>query len=186
MEVRGSLGDEGTIVGSAGLGSPEPLKALLDYGGVLAMVVRVHLDIRGGDVNLVAVVVYAVVMRLLSVVRALPGGVPLGAVVGGRVTHESVLQRLVALFVPLEVSYHLLLLDEHAPAAVETVEVLAAAQILAVRATALLAAAVAAHVSGVVYQRLLLLLTRRRRRGRGCRLRAANWSRRPGAHQRLR
>ena len=64
----------------------------------------------------------AVVVGLLAVVGA--GSEPVGAVVHGRVAHESVLQRFVALLVPFKVADHLLLLDKHPRIAVQTVEVL--------------------------------------------------------------
>jgi len=64
----------------------------------------------------------AVVVSLLAVVGASAEAV--AAVVHRRVAHESVLERLVALLVPLEVPDHLLFLDEHARVAVQTVEVL--------------------------------------------------------------
>lgn len=46
------------------------------------------------------------------------------------------LQRLVSLFVPLEVSDHLLFLDEDSRVAVETMEMLSIIQVFAVGATA--------------------------------------------------
>lgn len=154
MKVRRPLSGERAVLGGAALGSPESLESLLNDRGVLAVVVGVHLHVRRGYVDLVAVLVDAVVVGLLAVVGALPAGMPLGAVVGGRVAHEAVLQGLVALLVPLEVSDHLLLLHEDAAAALEAVEVLPAAQVLAVRAAALLAAAEAPDVARVVDHRL--------------------------------
>ena len=64
----------------------------------------------------------AVVVGLFAVVGAAAEAV--ATVVHGRVAHEAVLQRLVALLVPLEVADHLLLLHEDARVAVQTVEVL--------------------------------------------------------------
>lgn len=64
---------------------------------------------------------YAVVVRLLAIVAAVV--VSVAAVVTGRVPHEAVLQGLIALLVPLEVSDHLLLLDKHSRVAVQTMEV---------------------------------------------------------------
>ena len=61
-------------------------------------------------------------MGLFAVVGAAAEAV--ATVVHGRVAHEAVLQRLVALLVPLEVADHLLLLHEDARVAVQTVEVL--------------------------------------------------------------
>lgn len=76
------------------------------------------------DPNFPAAVYYyhdAVVVGLLAVVGA--SAVAVVAVVAGRVAHESVLERLVALLVPLEVADHLLLLDKHPRVAVQAVEV---------------------------------------------------------------
>lgn len=154
MKVRRPLPGERTVIRDAVLGRPEPLEALLDDRRVLPVIIRVHLHVRGRYVHLVAVLVDAVVVRLLPVVRTLPARVTLGTVVGGRVAHEAVLERLVALLVPLEVPDHLLFLDEDSTAAVEAVEVLATAEVLAVGTAALLAAGVAAHVARVVDDRL--------------------------------
>lgn len=62
------------------------------------------------------------VVGLFAVVTA--SLVPVRTVVAGRVPHETVLQALVSLLVPLEVPDHLLFLHEHSRVAVETVEVL--------------------------------------------------------------
>ncbi len=62
----------------------------------------------------------AMIVGLLAIVLA--AAVAIVTVVHGRVAHESVLQRLVALLVPLEVPDHLLLLDKDARVAVQTVE----------------------------------------------------------------
>lgn len=62
------------------------------------------------------------IMSLLAVVTA--ALIPIGTVVAGRVSHETVLQALVPLFVPLEVSNHFFFLHEHSRVAVETMEVL--------------------------------------------------------------
>jgi len=115
------------MFGRATLRGPKSLEALLYDGRVLAMVIRVHLHVRRRYVHLVAILVDAMVMGLLSVVRTRPAGVFLRAVVRWRVSHEAVLQGLVPLLVPLEVPDHLLLLHEHPAAAVQTVEVLPAA-----------------------------------------------------------
>lgn len=154
VEVRRPLSGEWTVIGRAALGSAKSLKTLLYYRGVFAMVIRVHLHVRRRYVNLVAVVVYAVIMGLLAIVRTRPARVSLRTVVGRRVTHKTVLQRFVALLVPLEVPYHLFLLDENPPATVETVKVFPAAQFLAVRAAALLSRRESTNVTGVVDYRL--------------------------------
>lgn len=62
------------------------------------------------------------VVRLLAVVTTVV--VAVTAVVTGRVSHEAVLKWLITLLVPLEVSDHLLLLDEHSGVAVQAMEVL--------------------------------------------------------------
>lgn len=154
MKVRRPLPGEWAVLGGAALGSSESLESLLNDGRVLAMIVGVHLYVGRRYVHLVAVLVDAVIVGLLAIVGTLPAGMPLGAVVGGRVAHEAVLERLVALLVPLEVADHLLLLHEYPPAALQAVEVLPAAQVLAVRAAALLPAAEAANVTRVVDHRL--------------------------------
>lgn len=64
----------------------------------------------------------AMIVSLLAVVRAV--GVAVVAVVARRVTHETVLQRFIALLVPLEMADHLLLLDEHSILTVQAVKVL--------------------------------------------------------------
>ena len=53
MEVCGALAVEGAGLGAAVFGGAEPLEALLNDGRVLAVVVRVHLSVGGGDVYLV-------------------------------------------------------------------------------------------------------------------------------------
>ena len=55
---------------------------------------------------------HAVVVRLLAVVGAVSGEAFVAVVEGGE-AEEAVLQRVVALLVPLEVPDHLLLLHEH-------------------------------------------------------------------------
>lgn len=61
-------------------------------------------------------------MCLLSIMTA--SLVSIGTIVTGRVPHKTVLQALVPLFVPLEVSNHFFFLHEHSRVAVETMEVL--------------------------------------------------------------
>lgn len=62
------------------------------------------------------------VMRLFAVVTA--SLISVRTVVAGRIPHETVLQALVPLFVPLEVSDHLFFLHEHSGIAVQTMEML--------------------------------------------------------------
>lgn len=64
------------------------------------------------------------IMCLLAVVAA--SLISVRTVVAWRVSHETVLQALVPLFVPFEVSDHFFFLDEHSWVAVETMEVLSA------------------------------------------------------------
>jgi len=63
-------------------------------------------------------------MCLLAVVTA--SLISVRTVVTGRVSHETVLQALIPLFVPFEVSDHFFFLDEHSRIAVKTMEVLSA------------------------------------------------------------
>lgn len=65
---------------------------------------------------------YAMIMSLLAIVTT--ALIPIGTVVAGRVSHETVLQALVPLFVPLEMSNHFFFLHEHSRVAVKTMEVL--------------------------------------------------------------
>lgn len=64
------------------------------------------------------------VVRLLAIVRA--AAVSVVAVVPRGVAHEAVLKGFVPFLVPLEVTYHLLLLQEDAGIAIQTVEMLPA------------------------------------------------------------
>ena len=94
----------------------EPEEALTLDCIVLSVVVEMHLDVGGADVDLVtAVALYAVVMGLLLVVGAVRELVT--AVVHRGDPSEPVLQGLVHLLVPLAVSDHLLLLGEILPLA---------------------------------------------------------------------
>lgn len=154
MKVRGPLSNELTIVSRATLGGPKSLKALLYDGRVLAMVIRVHLHVRCRYVHLVAILVDAMIVGLLSIVRTDPAGVLFRTIVHWRVPHETVLQGLVPLLVPLEVPDHFLLLHEHSPATVQTMKVLPAAQFFAVRTAAFLTGRISPHVSGIIDDRL--------------------------------
>lgn len=62
------------------------------------------------------------IVGLFAIVRT--AAIAVVAVVTRRVAHEAVLQRLVALLVPLEVTDHLFLLDENPRVAIEAMEVL--------------------------------------------------------------
>ena len=122
VEVRGPLAEEGAVGGAALLGGAVPLEALLDDGGVLAVVVGVHLDVGRRNVYFITAFLDAMIVGLLLVVGAVAEAV--AAVVEGAVAHEAVLQGLVALLVPLEVADHFFFFDEDAGVAVEAVEVL--------------------------------------------------------------
>ena len=120
MKVSGALSVEGAVGSLTVLGGAEPLESFLDDGRVFSVVIGVHLHVRRADVHLVASFLDAVVVRLLAVVRA--AAVAVVAVVARRVPHESVLQRLVPLLVPLEVTDHFLFLHKHTRMAIQTVE----------------------------------------------------------------
>lgn len=91
------------------------------------MIVAVHLYITGGNVHFITVFLNAVIVRLLFIVRTV--GELVATIVQRAVSHETMLQRFIALLVPLEVSDHFLLLDEHAGVAVETMEMFSATNI---------------------------------------------------------
>lgn len=169
--MRGALPEEAAIRGAALLRRPEPLETLLNNRRILSVVIGVHLHVGRGYVHLITSLFDTVIMRLFFIVRAI--GIAIRAIVQRAVPHETVLEALVALLVPLEVPDHLLLLEEHARIAVQTVEVLPVVQILAVRAAALDARRELLDVFGVVHLRLRfdcgvglagLLGDRRRRR----------------------
>lgn len=132
--MRRPLSEKRTVRSTALFGCPIPLEALLNDGRILPVVVGVHLHVRCRNVHLVTALFDAMIVGLLLVVRAV--GVSVRAVVQRRVPHEAVLQRFVALLVPLEVADHLLLLDEDARVAVQAVEVLPVVEVFAVRAAA--------------------------------------------------
>jgi len=155
VKVRGPLSNERTMVSRATLGGPKSLKALLYDGRVLAMVIRVHLHVRCRYVHLVAILVDAMIVSLLSiVVRTGPTGVLFRTIVGRRVPHKPMLQGFVPLLMPLEVPDHFLLFHKHSPATVQTMKVLSATQFLAVRTAAFLTGRISPHVSGIIDNRL--------------------------------
>lgn len=152
VEMRGALPEEAAIRGAALLRRPEPLETLLNNRRILSVVIGVHLYIGRGYVHLITALFDTVIVRLFFVVRAI--GVAIRTIVQRTVPHETVLEALVALLVPLEVPDHLLLLEEHARITVQTVEVLPVVEILAVRAAALDARRELLNVFGVVHLRL--------------------------------
>lgn len=154
VKVRGPLTGELTILGRAILGGPKSLKALLYDSRVFAMIICVHLHVRCRYVYLVAILVDAVIMGLLSVVRAGSAGMLLRAIVGRRVSHEAMLQGFVPLLVPLEVPDHFLLFHEYSTAAVQTMKVLPTTQFLAICTAAFLTGYVSLHISRVIDDRL--------------------------------
>lgn len=142
-------GKRTVLGGSALLRRPEPLKALLDDGRVLAMVVAVHLHIAGADVHLVAVRLHAVVVRLPPIVRT--SDAELHATVVGRAeAQEAVLQTLRAFLVPLQMADDLLLFGQHFAGAVGAMVVVT----LGVRCAAGLTAVQVAGVLGEVRRRV--------------------------------
>lgn len=154
MKVRGPLSDELTMVSRATLGGPKSLEALLYDGRVLAMVIRVHLHVRCRYVYLVAILVNAMIVGLLSIVRASSARMLFRTIVHWRVPHKTVLQGLIPLLVPLEVPYHFLLFHEHSPATIQTMKVLPAAQFFAIRTAAFLTGCISPHISGIIDDRL--------------------------------
>lgn len=154
MKVRSPLPNELTIVSRATLGGSKSLKALLYDRRVLAMVIRVHLHVRCRYVYLVAILVDAMIVGLLSIVRTAPARVLFRTIVHGRVPHEAMLQGLVPLLMPLEVPDHFLLLHKHSPATVQTMKVFPAAQFFAVRTAAFLTGCKSPHISGIIDDRL--------------------------------
>jgi len=144
MEMGGPLPVERAIRRPAFFRRAEPLESFLYDGRVLSVVIRVHLHVGRADVHLVARALRgtskcmtvgctragkffishldAMIMGLFAIVTA--SLISVRTVVAGRVPHETVLQALVSLFVPLEVSDHLLFLHEHPRVAVETMEML--------------------------------------------------------------
>lgn len=154
MKVRGPLTGELTILGRAILGGTKSLEALLYDGRIFAMIIRMHLHVRRRYVHLVAILMDAVIVGLLSIVRTGTAGMLLRAIVRRRVSHETVLQRFIPLLVPLEVPDHFLLLHEYSAAAVQTMKVLPATRFLAIRTAAFLTGYVSLHVSRVIDDRL--------------------------------
>ena len=116
MEVCCLLVPVHAVLTAAVLGTSEPQETFTLYCIVLPVVVEMHLDVGGADVDLVAAVALdAVVVCLLLVVSALRELVT--AVVHGSDPSEAVLESLVHLLVPLAVSDHFLLLGEIFPLA---------------------------------------------------------------------
>lgn len=111
VEVRCALTVELATLRFTIFGCAKALKSLLDDGDVFLVVVRVHLDVGSRDVAFVALVVHAVVMGLLPVVNAVRKLDR--AVVRWGIAEKPVCETLVPFFMPLEVSDHLLFLDEH-------------------------------------------------------------------------
>lgn len=149
MKMSGPLAIKRTIRRSAFFRGPKSLKTFLYDGRIFPVVVRVHLYIRCAYVHFVTRALQhersagfntflrellsplkckkipylnAVIMRLLSVMTT--SLVSVRTVVTRRVPHETVLQALVPLFMPLEVSDHFFFLHKHSRVAVKTVEML--------------------------------------------------------------
>ena len=117
-----------TVCGVAVLGTAEPEEAFPLDRIVLPVVVEVHLDVRGADVDLVAAVTLdAVVVGLLLVMGAVHELVT--AVVHGGHSPEAVLESLVHLLMPLAVANHFFLLCKifslaHGHSAVEVLAII--------------------------------------------------------------
>lgn len=122
--MRGPLTVKSAIRGTALFGGPQSLKPFLYDCRVFSVIVCVHLHIRRANVHLITRALYAMVVGLLAIVTA--SLITVGAVVARRVPHETVLQALVPLLVPLEVSDHLLFLHKHSRVTIKTMEVLSA------------------------------------------------------------
>ena len=111
MEVCCLLVPVDALITSAILRASEPEEALPLDGVVLPVVVEVHLDIRGADIDLVAAIALdAVVVGLLLVVGAVNELVT--AVIHRGHSPEAILEGLVHLLVPLAVSDHFFLLGK--------------------------------------------------------------------------
>lgn len=150
MEMRGPLASEGTVFGGTALGGPKSLETFLYDRRVLAMIIGVHLHVRRRYVNFIAILVDTMVVGLFSIVGASATRMPLRAIIRRRVPHETVLQRFVPLFVPLEMPDHFFLFHKHPTTAVQTVKMLSTPELLTIRATAFLPRCIPPHVSGVI------------------------------------
>lgn len=117
---------------------------------MLPVVVGVHLHIARADVHLVAVVVHAVIVGVLVVVLTVP--VLDTAVVRRGKPIEAILERFLALLVPLEVpDDFVLLVQDLAPAeGVVAVEVLVQVLVLALFTVAVVAGSVPLNETVVV------------------------------------
>lgn len=142
------------MVSRATLSGPKSLEALLYDSRVLTMVIRVHLHVRCRYVYFVAILMDAMIVRLLSIVRTSTARVLFRTIVHWWVPHETVLQGLVPLLMPLEVPDHFLLLHKHSPATVQTMKMLPAAQFFAVRTAAFLTGCISPYISGIIDDRL--------------------------------
>lgn len=68
MKVRGTLTVEDTVLHHTLLCRSISLETFLIDCRVLAMIVRVHLNVARADVSLIALVLNAMIMRLLTIV----------------------------------------------------------------------------------------------------------------------
>ena len=157
VKVRCLLVPVHAVLRVAVLRPPEPEESLPLDCIVLPVVVEMHLDVRGADVDFVtAVTLDTVVVGLLLVVAAVNELVT--AVVHRGDPSEPVLQGLVHLLVPLAVPDHLLLLGEVLPLAHGdgAVEMFPVVEVFTPGEAALQAGAEPLEVAGVVrrHQRL--------------------------------
>ena len=127
MEVCCLLVPVHALIAAAVLCASEPEEAFPLDGIVLPVVVKVHLDVRGADVDLVAAVALnAVVVGLLLVVGAVNELVT--AVIHRGHSPKAVLKGLVHLLMPLAVPNHFFLLRKifafaHGHSAVEVLTI---------------------------------------------------------------
>ena len=128
VEVSRLLVSVDAVIGFTVLCTSEPEEAFTLYCIVLPVVIEVHLDVRGADVDLVAAVTLdAVVVGLLLVMGAVHELVT--AVVHGGHSPEAVLESLVHLLMPLAVANHFFLLCKifslaHGHSAVEVLAII--------------------------------------------------------------
>lgn len=116
------------------------------------MVVGMHLDVGGADVNLVTGILQTMIMCLSPIVSTRTE--PLCTVVQWTEPEETVSQRLLPLTMPLVMTNHLLFLDEDMEVAVDAVVVFLIAEIQTVFAAALVPIVVPFEILGVIWEQM--------------------------------
>lgn len=111
MKMCGTLAEKSTVTCTALLRGAVPLETLLYDRRILSMVVRVHLHVRRGYIDLIAALLDAVIVRLFFVVRAIR--VAIAAIIQRTVTHKAMLEGFIAFFMPLKMTDHLFLFNEY-------------------------------------------------------------------------